>query len=276
MRLIQIPLLLAAVYLALVCLVWMFQRRLIYLPMGGIVPDVGAVLPGAEAVALDTEDGLRLGAWYVPASGGSPRATVIFCNGNAGNRADRALLASSLARHGIAVLLFDYRGYGGNPGTPTEAGLIADLRAARHHVATEFGVPLGRQVLFGESIGAAVALAGAVEDPPAGLVLRSPFTSLVAVGRLHYPFLPVAALLRDRYPSLARVADLRCSLLVLAGERDQIVPAAQSRELLAAATVSDKRFISFPEADHNSRRFLDDPEMVGAVAEFVLQVAGDR
>ncbi|HSH71377.1 MAG TPA: alpha/beta hydrolase [Deferrisomatales bacterium] len=276
MRLLQIPLALAGVYLALVTLTWLFQRRLIYLPLGGTVPAVGAVLPGAEAVELDTADGLRVGAWYVPAAGGAPQATVIFCNGNAGNRADRAPLAAALSGHGLAVLLFDYRGYGGNPGTPSEAGLYADLRAARRYAAETLGVPPGRQVLFGESLGAAVALAGAVEEPPAGLVLRSPFTSLVAVGRVHYPFLPVAALLRDRYPSLVRVPRLRCPLLVLAGGRDQIVPTAQSRELYAAATVTDRRWVSYPEADHNSRRFLDDPEMVGEVAKFVLRVVHDR
>ncbi|MDF1554123.1 MAG: alpha/beta hydrolase [Deferrisomatales bacterium] len=276
MRLLQIPLVLAGVYLALVTLTWLFQRRLIYLPLGWTVPAVGAVLPGAEAVELDTADGLRLGAWYVPAAGAAPQATVIFCNGNAGNRADRAPLAVALAGHGLAVLLFDYRGYGGNPGTPSEAGLYADLRAVRRYATEKLGVPPGRQVLFGESLGAAVALAGAVEEPPAGLVLRSPFTSLVAVGRVHYPFLPVAALLRDRYSSLVRVARVRCPLLVLAGGRDEIVPTAQSRELYAAATVADRRWVSYPEADHNSRRFLDDPEMVEEVAKFVLRVVHNR
>jgi fermentation-respiration switch protein FrsA (DUF1100 family) len=276
MRLLSLCLVLAAAYGFLVGAAWVFQRRLIFLGSDRAAPAVERVLPEAEAVTLDTADGLRLGAWYVPAAGGAPRATVIFCNGNAGSRAERAPLAAALTRHGIAVLLFDYRGYGGNPGTPTETGLSADLRAARRYAERERGVAPGRQVLWGESLGAAVALASAVETPPAGLVLRSPFTSMVDVGRLHYPFLPVGLLLRDRFPSLARIGSLRCPLLVLAGGRDRVVPASQSRTLHDRAPVSDKRFVLYPAADHNSPLFLDGPEMIGEVAGFALRVAGSR
>lgn len=275
-RWLSFPLVLIGMYVLLVALAWVFQRRLLYLPLGGYVPAAAAVLPGSQEVTLDTADGLRLGAWYVPPSAGAPRATVIVCNGNAGNRADRAALAGALSSQGLAVLLFDYRGYGGNPGTPSETGLIADLAAARRYADATLGVPLRRQVLFGESLGAAVALAGAVAEPPAGLVLRSPFTSLAAVGRLHYPFLPVALLLQDRFPNLERIRGLACPLLVLAGGLDRIVPVEQSRELHAAAPGADTLFVYYPEADHNSRRFLDDPQMIREVAVFAGRVAATR
>jgi fermentation-respiration switch protein FrsA (DUF1100 family) len=103
---------------------------------------------------------------------------VLVFNGNGGNRAHRAPLAAALSRSGLAVLLFDYRGYGGNPGAPTEPGLLADARAARAYLASRPGVDPGRLVYLGESLGAAVAVALAVEVPPLALVLRSPFTSL--------------------------------------------------------------------------------------------------
>ncbi|HET8789431.1 MAG TPA: alpha/beta hydrolase, partial [Actinomycetes bacterium] len=128
MRVGMVLVVVAAVVAATVGLLWVFQRRLIYLPSGS-VPPAASVLSGAEDVSFETADGLRLGGWFVPGAGGRGPA-VRVCNGNGGNRAMRAALAAALARMGLAVLLFDYRGYGGNPGSPTEEGLAADARAA--------------------------------------------------------------------------------------------------------------------------------------------------
>src|SRR5205807_5382312 len=134
-----------------------------------------------------------------------------------------------LADAGCQVLLFDYRGYGRNPGSPSEAGLLADARAARAYLRTRSDVDERRLVYFGESLGAAVAVALAVEEPPGALVLRSPFRSLAEVGRLHYPYLPVDLMLADRYPTADRIARVQAPLLVIAAERDEIIPVEQSR-----------------------------------------------
>ena len=190
MRVVLVLLVAVAVLVAVVGLLWSQQRRLIYYPAPRAVPPAATVLPGAEEVSFPTEDGLRLAGWFVPATGppgrrpGQPRSpAVLVCNGNAGNRSLRAPLAAALARAGLAVLLFDYRGYAANPGRPTEAGLAADARAAVAYLAARPEVDPARLVYFGESIGAAVALRLAVERPPAALVLRSPFASLAEVGR---------------------------------------------------------------------------------------------
>jgi fermentation-respiration switch protein FrsA (DUF1100 family) len=259
---------LAAALLLLVALAWFFQRRMIYFPLEQRVAPVQSVLAGAEEVVFETEDGLRLQGWFVPAGGGPARATVLVFNGNAGNRSYRAPLAAFLARRGYAVLLFDYRGYGGNPGRPSERGLLADGRAARAWLESRPDVDPRRLVLFGESLGAAVALAGASERPPAALVLRSPFTSLTDVGRRHYPFLPVRWLLADRYPSLERITGLDCPLLVVAGERDRIVPIDQSRTLFETAPVSHKRFLSLP-GGHNDFELLAGDRLVDAMIAFM-------
>jgi fermentation-respiration switch protein FrsA (DUF1100 family) len=235
---------------ALVVLAWALQRRLIYLPGGGRVPSVGAVLPGGQEVSFDTADGLRLRGWFVPGSAGAAAATVLVFNGNAADRSARAPLAGALARAGTSVLLFDYRGYGGNPGHPSETGLAADARAARDYLLSRPDVRPGSIVYFGESLGAAVAIGLAVEHPPAALVLRSPFTSLADVGRRHYPYLPVRQLLKDRYDSIGRVGAVRCPLLVLAGGADGIVPARQSRQVYDAAA-EPKRYVEIPDAGHN-------------------------
>ena len=182
-------------------LAWVLQRRLIYLPAGAPAPAAEQLLDGGSAVRVHTDDGLDLTAWHAPATGPTTGVTVLVLPGNAGSRLARVPLARALAGAGFDVLLLDYRGYGGNPGSPTEDGLAADARAAHHHLVGERGVRADRLVLFGESLGAAVATRLARERPVAALVLRSPFTSLADVGARHYPFLPVRALLRTGFRS---------------------------------------------------------------------------
>ncbi len=257
--------------LAAVGLLAAYQRQFVYFPTPREVPPAAAVLPHAEDVSFETDDGLRLAAWYLPPRAPRRASAVLVCNGNAGNRAHRAPLATALSRAGVAVLLFDYRGYGGNAGSPTEAGLLADARAAARHLASRADVDPDRIIYFGESLGAAVALALALERPPAGLVLRSPFTSLADMRRHHYPLLPFDFLLLDRYPSMERIAHVRVPLLVIAGERDAIVPPAQSRRLFDAAS-EPKRFVLI-DADHNDPALLDGAELVDAVLRFAAQFA---
>jgi fermentation-respiration switch protein FrsA (DUF1100 family) len=256
-----------------VVLLWAFQRRLLYFPAPRTVPPAASVLPGAEEVAFDTAGGLRLGGWFVPGSGAAPGPAVLVCNGNGGNRSMRAPLAAALARMGLHVLLFDYRGYGGNPGHPSEDGLAADARAALDHLAGRPEVDPARVVYFGESLGAAVALRLATERPPAALVLRSPFASLAEVGRLHYPLLPVSLLLRDRYDSAALAGRLAAPLLVVAGGRDQIIPAAHSRRLFAVAP-QPKRLAVLDGADHNDHDLLAGPWLLAELRRFLAGVPG--
>jgi fermentation-respiration switch protein FrsA (DUF1100 family) len=163
------------------------------------------------------------------------------------------------------VLLFDYRGYGGNPGSPSEPGLALDVRAARGFLR-DAGVPADRLVYFGESLGGAVVTELATEHPPAGLVLRSPFVDLASVGSVHYPFLPVRALLRDRYPVAEQIAEVRVPTTVVYGSRDSIVPPAQSRTV-ADAAASLHALVEVPGADHNDLVLLDGDEVVEAVVE---------
>jgi len=254
--------------LAGLVVLWAIQRGLIYFPSGDPGSPAGAGLPRAETVDITTHDGLTLTGWFVPASEPASGTTVIVFNGNGGNRASRAPLAAQLARHGIASLLFDYRGYGGNPGTPSEKGLASDARAALRHVASRRDVDGDRIVYFGESLGSGVAVGLAIERPPFALILRSPFTSLVDVGRFHYPFLPVALVLRDRFPSLVRIAALERPLLVIATDKDDVVPTAQSERLYNAAA-SPKRLVIIEGAGHNDEEILAGRRVIAAIVEFL-------
>lgn len=232
------------------------------------MPSASTYFPGGRDVVLDTEDGKRLGAWYLPARRTQPGPAVIVFNGNGGDRTGRAMLAVGLDRLGMSVLLFDYRGYGGNPGTPSEKGLAADARAAQAWLAKQPDVDPNRIVYFGESLGAAVALGLSVERPPAALVLRSPFTSLADVGRVHYPWLPVSWFLTERYPSIDRIASLSVPVMVIAGDRDDVVPESLSRKLYDAAR-DPKRYLLIPGTGHNDLELVGGRRMLEEVGTFL-------
>jgi uncharacterized protein len=242
-----------------------FQRSLIYLPDAGSGRRATDVLPGARDVVLVTDDGLELAAWYLPGST-TGSAAVLVANGNGGHRGLRAPLARALNDAGLAVLLFDYRGYAGNPGSPTEEGLARDVRSARRFLVEDAGVPADRLLYFGESLGAAVVTELATEHPPAGLVLRSPFVDLASVASVHYPFLPVRALLRDRYPVASALSAVDVPTTVVYGTGDTIVPPEQSRAVAeAAGQLHD--VIEVPGADHNDGVLLDGKAVVDAVLD---------
>lgn len=251
-----------------IAVLWAIQRQLIYLPDTTRVPPAGEVIDGARDVTVHTEDGLDLGAWFVPAGGPAPEApmAVLVAPGNGGNRAGRAGLAMELSARGLAVLLMDYRGYGGNPGKPSEEGLAADAIAASRALEM-LGYPPERTIYFGESLGAGVVAALQAQRPPAGIVLRSPFTELADVGAHHYPFLPVRLLLRDRFRVVEHLSSSTVPVTVIYAEHDSVVPSALSARVADAAAVLVERLV-IRSADHN------DPVMFGPrVAEAVARLA---
>jgi uncharacterized protein len=264
--------LVALVVLAvLVASFWVGQRRLIYFPDRHRPRPSGL----AQEVTLRTTDGLRLTAWLVAPPGGGRSVAVLVAPGNAGNRRDRLPLAFSLAGAGLTVLLLDYRGYGGNPGRPSEVGLAYDVRAGLAYVTGHGGFPSDRILYFGESLGAAVVAELATKHPPAGLVLRSPFVDLAAVGRVHYPWLPVGLMVRDRYPLARHVARVTVPTVVVYGTADSVVPASQSRRVaeLAAGPV---RVVTVDGADHDDPALVDGIQTVNAVVELAEQITSAR
>ncbi|MFI7545242.1 alpha/beta hydrolase [Actinoplanes sp. NPDC049599] len=254
-----------------VTLAWSLQRRLIYFPDRTAPPPADRALAGARDVTLRTTDGLSLGAWLVTPPPGTPdrHRAVLVAHGNAGNRYGRAPLATALAAHGLTVLLVDYRGYGGNPGSPTEDGLARDVQAARAYLIDQAGFPAEQLIYYGESLGAAVVTALATRHPPAALVLRSPFTDLPAAGREHYPFLPVRLLLRDRFPVADLIAGVTVPTLVVYGTADTIVPAAQSLAVAERAG-GPVRVVAVEGADHNDAVLLNGRQLITAIVELTL------
>lgn len=246
---------------------WTQQRRLIYFPAG----DPGPAPPGWEEVTIATESGLELEAWH-RSPGPGPDSTrpsmpiVVLFPGNAGNRAGRLAIGDALAARGLGVVLVDYRGFGGNPGAPSEEGLADDARSAALAVARL--APNRPVVYFGESLGTGVATRLAVEMPPAALVLASPFTSFADLGGVHYGWVP-PVLIRDRYSSLEHFESGALDgipALVVAGTADRVVPVSQSRRIAAAAGAE---LYEVAGAGHNDRSIRSGPEVIERIVRFI-------
>jgi uncharacterized protein len=266
---VRLALVVGGLWVVLVVLAAVFQRSLIYLP------DATTPVPptGVEEVDLHTGDESALTAWFVPTE--QPAASVIlYLPGNAGNRAGRIPVARELNQRGHHVLLLDYRGYGGNPGRPSEEGLIADGLTAFDHLAGRDDIDPDAIVVLGESVGTGVAATTPPDRPAAGVVLRSPFPDLGEVGASAYPILPVRTLLRDRFATVERLEDRDLPVLVVAGGADRIVPTELSREV---AESLDARFVEIEGAGHNDAALFTGTTYLDAVDEHVrAAVGGDR
>ncbi len=244
---------LAAVYVLVVGTLYVFQRNLLFIPSSHVGSPAAVGAGDMAEVRLMTADGLALTSWYKPASNGRP--TLVYFHGNGGNIASRAKRARPYLNAGLGVLLVGYRGYGDNPGKPSEDGLYEDGRAALRYTLAE-GVSLARTVLYGKSLGSAVAIHVAVEQaaldqPVAAVVVEGAPSSVVDVAAGRYPFAPVRTLIKDRFHSHAKVANIGAPLLLVHGENDIVVPARFGQALYDAA-VEPKEIRWIEGAGHNN------------------------
>ncbi len=242
----SILLILVLGYGALLALMYVAQRSLMYFPDTLRVPPADAGLPQAEEVELRTADGATVIAWHMPPREGAP--VVLYFQGNGGAIRHRVHVFDKLRARGLGLVALSYRGYGGSSGSPSEEGLIADARAAYDFAAARY--PAERIVLWGESLGSAVAVALAAARPVARIALQAPFSSAADVGAAHYPFLPVRWLIKDPFRSDARIGRITVPVLIVHGERDGVVPIRFGERLYAQAR-EPKRFVRLPGANHN-------------------------
>ena len=237
-------------YLLFVAALFLFQRQLLYYPASDRPEPALAQLPGLEVVAVEGSDGLTLEHWFVPPPSAEAPVVVVF-HGNAGHIGHRADKYRFLVEAGSGLLLAEYRGYGGNPGSPEEAGMTADGAALLAWLEGR-GVGPARTWLYGESLGTALAvkLAATAETPLAGVMLEAPYTSIAAVAQAHYWYVPAIWLVKDKWDAASGIAKIRAPLLVLHGERDRTVPTRFGRALFEAAP-APKDALWLKEADHN-------------------------
>lgn len=234
-------------YAVIVLYVFFSQKGMVYMPMkriDGTPSDIG--LPYRE-VGLVTNDGVGLSAWFVGTD--KTRDVVLFCHGNAGNISHRLDSFSIFHRLGLNTFIFDYRGYGRSGGEPSEQGTYRDVEAAWRYLTEAEKIPPQRIILFGRSLGGAVAAQLTVKVKPKALILESTFTSLTDVGAEAYPFLPVRLLSRYRYDTRRFLPEIHVPVLVVHSPDDEIIPFSHGKALFEAAN-EPKEFLKI-FGDHN-------------------------
>jgi fermentation-respiration switch protein FrsA (DUF1100 family) len=250
------------------------DKAFIYFPSREIEATPASVGLAYDDVYFMTTDGVRLNGWFVPGPGSEPdsHAVMIWFHGNAGNIGHR--VENLLRFHdelGVSVFIFDYREYGRSEGSVSEEGTYRDAEAALDVVKSRTGLPAARILYFGRSLGAAVAVELALKAPPRALILETPMTSIREMARTHYPYLPVGPLIRTEYDSLAKIGKIRVPLLILHGDRDEIVPIDQGRRLFEAAN-PPKEFYAIPGASHNDTYVVGGPPYWEAWKRFLARL----
>lgn len=289
---------LALGYAMVVVMLAFFQRKLIYVPSRAAELPASMVNPFGDGpqevvdLTTTTSDGIELHGWHYRSGAldthdiTDGRLVVLFFHGNGGHRLHRASDCELLKHLDADTVIFDYRGYGDNAGKPTEEGLTLDAKAAWKFVTSELGVDPSRVIVFGESLGGGVAVRLTSElcqqgTTPAGLVLRSTFSSLTDAASFHYPWLPVRTILADRYPSVTRIADVNCPILAIHGDDDTIVPFGLGETLFASAPAESsngiaKRFETIHGAGHNDVLALASGQVQKAIGEFFAAIRSLR
>ena len=251
------------------------DRHFIFFPERDLEGDPGQAGLEFEDVFFTASDGVRLHGWFVPAES---RTTLVWFHGNAGNIGHRVDNLSLLHRRtGLSIFIFDYRGYGRSEGDISEEGTYLDGQAALNYVRLEIGRDLETDViLFGRSLGAGVAVEMAVRNRVRGLILESAFSSVRGMAKRVYPLLPsavVASFLKTDYDSLSKIRGVEAPLLVLHGDRDDVVPMEQGLELFEAAN-EPKCFYTIRGAGHNDTYVVGGDEYFQTLREFVLDPTG--
>jgi fermentation-respiration switch protein FrsA (DUF1100 family) len=244
-------------YVALLALLYLTQRSLMYFPDRQRTPPADVGLLQAEEVMLQSADGERVSVWHVPPREDKP--VVIYFQGNGGGLNLRAERFKKLTSDGTGLVALNYRGYGGSSGKPSEAGIILDANAAYDFAASRYGAQ--RIVLWGESLGTGVAVALAAAKPVARIILESPYTSIADIAASVYWFVPVRLLLADSFRSDQRIANVTVPVLVVHGERDTIIRIGFA-ERLYELIQGPKQFIRLPDAGHNDHDAHGLPELV--------------
>ncbi|CAN0523737.1 unnamed protein product [Ectocarpus sp. 12 AP-2014] len=267
----------AILYALVVALMWAFQDRLLYLPNAGREHIATPADQGLawEEVTLTTEDDVALHAWWIPAP--APRASLLFFHGNAGNISHRLESIAQFQRLGLSVLIVDYRGYGRSEGRPSESGTAMDARAAWYWLRDEAEQEANEIIVFGRSLGAAVAaeLAAHLEEQqttPAAVILESPFRSVPELAQQLYPFLPARWLARINYPVETYVARISVPLLVIHSRDDEIIPFAEGEAVYRVAQ-EPKQMLEL-QGGHNTGFLNSEPVYSAGINSFLREKAG--
>jgi uncharacterized protein len=259
------------IYAGILVLLRVYESRLIYFPGPErtlVAPPLSLALP-VQRVEITTEDAVTLVAWVMPAEPGSSW-WLLVCHGNAGNLSefDRPLHYAGLRQLGLNLLAFDYRGYGESGGVPSEAGLYRDADAAYRYLTDQRGIPANRILIFGHSLGSAVAVDLASRVRSAGLIVEGAFTSATERGQELYPYIPVRWIAKSRFSSVDKISRVTVPKLFLHAQGDEVIPLAHGRRLYEAAP-PPKAFVEL-RGGHGDAFDVDSARYFGSIASFLL------
>lgn len=235
------------IYAVIAVAAFILQRRLMYRPDPDRVSPAVFNLPGVKERVLVAPDTAQIVTWYAPAKPGQP--TILYFHGNAGNLASRSERVRRYVARGYGVMFMSYRGYSGSTGSPSERANVADAKLAYDTLIADGVVPEDI-IVYGESLGSGVAVQVAADNEVGGLVLDAPYTTIVDVAALAYPYLPVRPFVFDRYESVRYLPRVKAPLLVLHGENDRVIPVEMGKAVYAAAN-APKEIATFPHAGHS-------------------------
>lgn len=258
---------LALGYLGLVAFVYVRQPKMLYFPTKEIEQTPAAIGLSFDEVRIRTSDGLTIAAWDIPAP--AARAAVIFCHGNAGNISHRLDSIKIFHDLGLRVLIFDYRGYGRSEGTPTETGTYLDAEAAWDFLVKEMGIDPARIIIFGRSLGSAVAAELAVRRQAGALIIESGFTTIPDLGRKFFPSMPVSLITRFHYATIDKVSSLTLPKLFVHSPEDEVIPYEQGVRLFEKAA-EPKEFLIL-RGSHNEGFLQSGLFYVNGLEQFILK-----
>ncbi|MFA5101058.1 MAG: alpha/beta hydrolase [Candidatus Omnitrophota bacterium] len=224
-----------------------------------------------EDIEIESADKVALHGWFVPHR--QARCVVLFFHGNAGNISHRVEKLEMLNKLGLSVFIIDYRGYGRSTGRPTETGLYRDAQAAYQYLRFARGTTPKQIIIYGESLGSAVAVELAGKVPCAGLVLEGAFSGFRDMAAIRYPYIP-RALVSDSFNSLAKINSVKSPVLFIHAVSDEVVPLGQAVKLYDA--YRGKKYFSRLPGQHNDCAFVSQNEYQACVNEFIVQICRDR
>ena len=250
----------------------LFEEKFIYFPdkyPRGIYEDA-RFIPGLFDCWITSEDGIKIHGWFAPSE--PAVATLVMSHGNAGNISHRIEIIRRLQQAGFNVLMFDYRGYGRSEGSPSEAGIYKDGRAAFDYARSQPGVDTSKIILWGTSLGGAVAVDVAAQRPAAALILESTFSSAEDVAKIAYPFLPIHLVLQTRLNSVDKITGIHIPLLFMHGSHDNVIPFELGKKLYEAAN-EPKEFYIIKGSDHNDTYIVGGNEYFQKVTDFAHRLS---
>ena len=231
------------IYLVLLIFLYLYQGKLLY-PTVNSDTEIDNLIPKIEKVNITTSDNLNLLGWFHKKD--ISKNTILFLHGNAGSLENRIYKLNHFENFDLNFLIIAWRGFSGNSGKPNEKGLYDDAKSAVNWLKSK-GIKEENIILYGESLGSAVAIEIAQNKKFAGIVLESPFTSMVEIGKKYYSFFPVSLLLKDRYVSIKKIKNIHIPILVMHGKKDSIVPFEMGKKIFTSA--NSPKFYYFSEYD---------------------------